>query len=698
MTLKYVAVDTEATGLNPWGTIGDWGFHPARPFAFIFTTDKGQTTYLEWEVDPMNRLVIRGSKGDIRVIRDVLEDELVPKIFFNKNYDVRMLRISGFEVKGRTEDALFAAHVTTGGSRMSYGLKPICAEMGYPDDDESELIQLVKQQRVIGKKKHGWCIAEGKLFGREPWRADYWLPVDEVRKACKTYGIGDGERTSLLWGALQESLEEDPGMRETYEREMRLSPAIMRSEQRGTWLSHDSLRYLKKYYEGYKAKQRAIAAEEGYPDINLGSSKQLVKALFEERGNEIVKFTGKGNPSCDGEVLKTLSVKDRLAKAALENSVAAKTCSNFLDKFERFSYDDPDSKDVAGRILHTNIRQVGPITGRMAATDPNLMNIASETTGRNWADEGPRVRECFGPRPGYVWLLPDYSQIEVWLFAFQSNDPIMKQALLTGQDFHGFIAESVWGKLIRDTVKRWRKAKVGNLENKIKDLKAYYRKRAKLIMFCKLYGGGIKKVAFLLRSSYDEAAKFVHDYDTRFPGVERHSRRTIRRVQKEGFAVNPFGRRYQVDPGYEYRMVNYLIQGTAADVFKEAYIGLDELFQTKWVGAHIVMPYHDEFIIEVPRAMLCKQLMRDIVSVMQRPSERAGIPVPLPVGMKIAWDRWHITNEIKLGEPPIDKASDIRSARVHVARRDGRRVVRRLSDHRRKFKVLPKQKDVLVAQ
>lgn len=646
--MQRVGTDVEATGLYPYGTYEDWGFYPARPFAWTFVDEKTrEATYVSAEVDPFTREVLPLSKGDVRVIRDVYEDPKIVKIFHNAPYDIRINKYAGYPIKGRVEDSMWAAHVTSGGSEMSYELKRLCDRYtGLDTGDESALKTRVNEGRRYGKAME-WCLATKPFFGKEPWKADMWLPYEDLPDLVQTYCCLDGLRTLMLLWACEDMLDQHPGMRETYEREMRLRPVTMRIEERGVRVHRNDIRRLTKYYRRYIAKQKHNAAEDGYPDINFRSSKQKVKAFFIDKGYQPKAFNPPpkklkdrefcrehgwpGNPKCSADVLNELYAEhdDALAKAIMEAGVGSHTISNFLAPAEMYSY-VPEGESE--HILHTSLKQVGPVTGRMAASDPNMMNVASETTGRNFADIGPRAREIFGPREGYLWLLPDYSQIEVWIFGFHSEDEEMIEALLSGEDYHGRISRQVWGH-----------------EPDFLERKSYYRKRAKLIMFCKLYGGGVKKVALLLREPVEVAAKFVRDFDKRLPGIERYMKRMINRCRRSPFMQNPFGRAYYVEQRFAYRITNYLTQGTAADVFKEALIEVDDLFQNgPWPDCHIVLPYHDEIICEIPEDVYCQELCDDIVERMQIPSERAGIPVPLPVGMKVSRVRWSTTRKVRL--------------------------------------------------
>lgn len=278
-------------------------------------------------------------------------------------------------------------------------------------------------------------------------------------------------------------------------------------------------------------------------------------------------------------------------------------------------------------------------------SDPNLQQVASETTGRRKADIQSRPREAFGPRPGYLWYLPDYSQIEVWLFAYLSGEKAMQKALMSGMDFHGSIAKQVFGE--RDD---------------FEDLADYYRKCAKLIMFCKLYGGGVPKVAKLLKSDLDTAAEFVAKYEMELPGVKRFMSELIKEATEVGTIWSPFGRRYTFDKNYAYRAVNYLIQGTAADVMKNGLINVWQMLKDKpeWKGVRLLVTVHDEMILEVPKHLHCLDLMTDIIRAMQMDSKRLGLPVRLPVEMKIAKTRWSRATKIKL--PPEIVGGPVRKA------------------------------------
>ncbi len=116
---------------------------------------------------------------------------------------------------------------------------------------------------------------------------------------------------------------------------------------------------------------------------------------------------------------------------------------------------------------------------------------------------------------------------------------------------------------------------------------------------------------------------------------------TIAIAEAHGQVVNPFGRVYSIDPGYEYRATNYLVQGTAAEVAKNAMIRLSDLYEKNWKGqADLLLQIHDEFIIEVDEEADCEELRQQTVRAMASDALILGSPMPFPVGYKIATERW----------------------------------------------------------
>ena len=100
-----------------------------------------------------------------------------------------------------------------------------------------------------------------------------------------------------------------------------------------------------------------------------------------------------------------------------------------------------------------------------------------------------------------------------------------------------------------------------------------------------------------------QAQRVRRRWDELFPGVVRFQQDVIRtateRRHTEGvpYVRCPVTRRRQIgDPGKEYALVNFLIQGAAAAVLKKKIIELDNAGLGDWM----VVPVHDEIILDLP--------------------------------------------------------------------------------------------------
>jgi len=257
------------------------------------------------------------------------------------------------------------------------------------------------------------------------------------------------------------------------------------------------------------------------------------------------------------------------------------------------------------------------------------MAAASEDSAKKKADISLAPRRCFGPRPGYIWYAPDYSQEEVWLVMFHAKDEKGMKFLLSGKSFHDELNKATW-----------------QTKEDFEDNKKSYKKKTKIIVFTKFYGGGKTKISGELNCTEQEASEFIDRINGQIPRVDEFMREKTSEARTNGFIRNSFGRIITIDPDLCYRAMNADIQGTAADIMKFAMVRLTKRFVKSWPGVQILLPIHDELIIEVPLKYHSKKLMRQIISDMQADSKRCGIPVPLPVSMKIMKSRW--SKEIKL--------------------------------------------------
>lgn len=342
--------------------------------------------------------------------------------------------------------------------------------------------------------------------------------------------------------------------------------------------------------------------------FNLNSPKQLEEVLFERLGLKAGKKTkGKTGRSTDNEVLSGLAEEHEIARLLLEYRALTKLKSTYADALTKLT-------DAAGRV-HTSYNQAVTATGRLSSSDPNLQNIPIRTA------EGRRIREAFIAPPGCVILAADYSQIELRVLAHLSGDPVFCDAFSRDEDIHTRTASEVFG-LFPEMVT------------------SEMRRQAKTINFGIIYGQGAFSLAKQLGVARNVAEKFIAAYKERHSGAIAYLESCIKQAQEQGNVTTILGRTLPISDIHssngnlrsyaERNAINYPIQGSAADIIKQAMIGVDRAIRDAGLTSRLIMQVHDELVFEVPQAEL-EQMQ---VLVNREMTRAVALQVPLKVDMQ----------------------------------------------------------------
>lgn len=325
--------------------------------------------------------------------------------------------------------------------------------------------------------------------------------------------------------------------------------------------------------------------------VKPGSNQSVIKVL-EEAGWRFTKATKAGAKALDADVLE--GIDHPLAQAVLGRRQAQKMASTYL----RFYLERSD----ANGLIHPSFSTLGARTSRMSCSDPNLQNLPRLGTSRF----GDVVRSSitsrfigaddlirFDDTPFTVadaerygaLLFADYAQIEMRLLAHLANEPAMIAAFHDrGTDF--FVS------LARQIFQDERIAK--------KDPRRQITKNAG---YATVYGAGIRKFAQTAGIPESQAREFMQLWQAMYPNVRALQdavvREGLRHYDEEGLAYvrSPFtNRRYVSDVNKAYALVNYEIQGGAAELNKMKLVELDSAGLAEWMFATV----HDEVMLDVP--------------------------------------------------------------------------------------------------
>ena len=350
--------------------------------------------------------------------------------------------------------------------------------------------------------------------------------------------------------------------------------------------------------------------------INISSPKQLQTLFFETLGIKPLKKNKTGY-SVDVDVLEEIAKTHDVARLILEYRGLMKLSGTYVDGL--FKAVGPD-----GRI-HTTYDSLGAATGRMSSNDPNLQNIP---TGVGYARE---IKECFVPSAGNILLVADYSQVEIRVLAFLSQDQSLIDAFQNGEDIHMRTARFLFGE--------------------DKEITSHMRRIAKSVNFGVIYGITGFWLAKTLDCSVTEAQQYVDAFYVRYPGVRNYYDTLLENARANGYVETYHGRRRYI-PGIndanrtmrsiaEREAMNMPIQGTAADMIKIAMVELDRRITAEWLAGKTILQVHDELVFDIPTSEkeIFETMVREVMEnvVISRDSEKQIPPIIVDISTGTNW-------------------------------------------------------------
>ena len=401
-----------------------------------------------------------------------------------------------------------------------------------------------------------------------------------VRNAAATFRLRD-----LL---LERVRERD--MEQLYrDVELPLSPVLAAMETAGVKIDEyrmgEITARLREMVEELESRAYELAGEE----FMLGSTQQVGHILFERLGLTPGR-KGKTGYSTDTRVLRSIRAEHEIVPVIEEWREYSKLLNTYLGPLPSLIAED-------GR-LHTTFNQAVAATGRLSTTNPNLQAIPIRT------ELGREIRSAFIAEPGHKLLSADYSQIELRILAHVSGEPKLREAFARGEDIHTATAVEVLGV-------------------EPAELTSGQRSVAKMINFGIVYGISSFGLSENLEIPREEAQAYIDAYLARFPHVQDFIRRTIEQSERDGYATSLLGRRRPVPELRasnrqtrslgERLAVNFVMQGSNADIIKVAMVRIHDRLRAEGRGARLVLQVHDELLLEVPDAELSavKELVRE---------------------------------------------------------------------------------------
>lgn len=581
-----VTIDFETEAIKPRPE------YPPKPVGVSIREPSGKSTYYAWG-HPIENNSTRADA--IRALKKVWGKTLV---FHNSKFDLEVaekhlgLLMPPWQ---RIHDTMYLLFLTDPHARNLKLKESAQRVLGMNPEEQDAVRQWLIDQKIVKKTDGKWgahiCDAPGKLVGK--------------------YAKGDTTRTYRLYSKLWKEVSK-ADMLDSYDTERQVMPILLRNEQQGVKVNIKALRKDAEIYASELMKvdnylRKALKCK----NLNVDAKEEVANAL-DEAGvvtEWILTKTNKKSMAKDNLSIDMFH-NPRIAMAYAYRTRLQTCTATFLNNWLEIA-------GMTGGTIFTNWNQVrqqkvgfsnsiGARTGRLSST-PNFMNIPTDfydkgdsykhPTVPKGLTELPMMRRYILPDKGHVFGHRDYDQQELRILAY-FEEAGFYQAYLDNpaMDAHVFVQDLI--------------LQLANMK--------LNRKSTKIINFGIIYGMGLEKLGKSLECSKEEARVMRNAHKKSLPGVA-DLEKEIKLIGKSGECIVTWGGRkyYTEEPRlingrmqtFEYKLLNYLIQGSAADCTKRALINYDEIQKANDSEARFLITVHDEINVSLPKDNKKQEMM-----------------------------------------------------------------------------------------
>jgi len=521
-------------------------------------------------------------------------DPSIPKVGHNIKFDARSIAKSiGGMPEGSLIDTMILMHITSE-NLMSYSL-----------------------EKVIGNQFEQWS----------PYYRDGKLGADmeniSFSKACYYVHL-DARWTWMLYSQLVRKITKHPSLTKAMYGDISVTGPIARMEQAGVMVNKREMAKLGKSLTLEMNNLLLLMSPHvplGFnPDSNMHKRQLLFSGKKEGGlGLKATKFTSGGAksaplPSVDSDVLESFRGKHEVVDHLLGWQELTKMKSTYVEGLLPMLH--------SGR-LHPQFHLHRTATGRLSSSGPNLQNIPRDG----------KVRSLFTAEPGNSLFDADYDQVELRILAMFSGDKNLTKIFLSGIDVHSGTASLILGKHVDDVTSEERQV---------------YGKTPNFLMG---FGGGAKRLVESTNGviTLDRAKDVIKEYNRAYQGMTDWKLQVVVRGRRLGYVETMGGRRRRLPDlnligndekirilrmTAERQAVNAIVQGTAAEMCKQAIVNVDKLIRN--TNVKLLIQVHDELVLSVPTEELGEWEPK-IIHAMGDGSIIRGIPIKVSAGYAGSW-------------------------------------------------------------
>ena len=488
-------------------------------------------------------------------------------------------------------------------------LKPLSDKhLAMPPEEQDELHDWILNHVFTSEPgaKGEVIIADTKpkgFYKVPPTRAGKYIAF-APGKLVGRYAIGDVVRTRKLYDKFAPEVKAR-GMAPAYEREKRVQPILLANENHGVRIAHGRLKKdLRTWENSLETADDYIRRRLKAPGLDIDSNVDLADALEAAGFVHEWILTDKGNRSTSKENLMAVVEDEPTLQALFYRAKMAITIRTFGRPWLNVA-------NRTGGYIHTEWHQVrksdergkrnnGARTGRIQST-PNFQNVTNKPdlivlprALSKKCIQLPYLRDYIVPWSTSESLFGrDYSQQELRVLAHFED----------GALFYAY-QDDPWLN-----VHKMAQALVSELLASDVDYKPI-----KILGFGIIYGMGVGLLAEMMGVDYVTAKRLKRAYLEIFPDL-RDLDNDLKELGRNGDYITTWGgRRYYVEPSirvrgrlktFEYKLLNYLIQGSSADCTKQAIINFDSV---KDEETKMLLNVHDELLCSTPKGLANREM------------------------------------------------------------------------------------------
>lgn len=421
----------------------------------------------------------------------------------------------------------------------------------------------------------------------------------------------DARWTWMLYTRMWRVISNNEDLHKCFTLDAKVLRVLMEMEDNGILVDSRALKKLGKELDGKIRETLLAISEHAFVGFNPDSNPHKQALLFNKKREgglalKPVKKTAKGSASVDEESLQKLKGEHPVIPLLLEYSEMQKLKSTYVEGL---------IPKLNNSRLHPSFHLHRTATGRLSSSNPNLQNIPRSSS----------VRSLFVAPEGCRLLVADYDQIELRVMAMFSQDKQMMRIFANEEDIHAGAAALIYKKPLAEVTDEERQVGKG-------------------VNFLTAYGGGAGKLANTTGITFEEAKEIIDNYYRQFSGITEWKRQVVASGRSKGYVTTMSGRRRRLPElnsnddmlrsRAERQAVNAVVQGSAADICKEAMLGIHELL--KDTGATLLVQVHDELVVAVPEEII-EELTPRFMDAMGHGRIIDGVPLMVSSDSAYSW-------------------------------------------------------------